>query len=166
MNAISLRRAAMAALLGLAAWAALGAIEKGATVYAKRNDTPLLSEPRPLAAPAGKAAFAEGLVIEDVSGNWLRVKAKRVSGWIFAGNVAEEKPKQAPGAGLTTLAASETDTAAAARPLTPAGDGYAVRHDAAEAKADVEWLDRQAGVVKPAAVEAYLRDNKKGEYAP
>jgi hypothetical protein len=142
------------------------AFEKGGKVYSKRNETPLLTEPRPLAAPAGRVGFAEALTIEEVSGAWLRVKAKKVAGWIFSGNVAEEVPKLAPPAGLTTVAASETTTAAAARPLSPAGDAYVDRHGASEAKADVEWLDREAAKVRAPEVETYLRENRKGEYRP
>jgi hypothetical protein len=161
-----LRRIAGVVFVGLAALLAVAAIEKGGKVYSKRNETPLLAEPKPLAAVVGKVAFAEVLAIEEIQGSWLKVKAKKVAGWIFTGNIAEDKPSQAPSAGLTTVSASDTNTAAAARPLAPAAEGYVARHNAGESKADVEWLDKTAGELKPAVIEAYLRDNKKGEYQP
>lgn len=161
-----LRRGALAGLLCLATFAGIAALEKGGKAFAKRNETPLLAEPRPLAAATGTVGFAEVLAIEEVRGSWLRVKAKKTAGWVFAGNVAADKPTTPPPAGLTTVAASETTTAAAARPLAPAAEGFADRHDAGKARADVEWLDRESARVTAAQVEAYLRDNQKGEYQP
>jgi len=162
----SIRRCGAAALAALALLAGLAAIEKGGTVYSKRNETSLRAEPSALAAPAGKAAFAESLKIEEIRGSWLRVKATKAAGWVFTGNVAEEKPTLAPPAGLTTVSASETDTVAAARPLAPAAEGFADRHDADQARADVEWIDAESARVKGEDVDGYLRDNQKGEYKP
>ena len=160
------RPVAAATLVALAALTSLAAYEKGGTAFAKRNETSLLAEPKPLAAVAGKTAFADPLKIEEVQGSWLRVKAAKASGWVFAGNVAEDKPTLPPPAGLTTVSASETDTVAAARPLAPAAEGFATRHDADKAKSDVEWLDAESAKVKGEAVETYLRENKKGEFKP
>lgn len=159
-----LRRLAGTVLVALAGLLAVAAIEKGGKVYAKRNDTPLLTEPRKLDSVAGKVAFAEVLTIEEINGTWLKVKARKVGGWIFQGNVAAQKPSQAPSEGLTTVAANETNTAAAARPLADAAEAYVTRHDAGESKADVEWLDATAAALDPAEIEAYLRNNRKGEY--
>lgn len=160
------RRCAAATIAALALLAGVAAYEKGGTAFSKRNETTLLAEPKPLAAVAGKTGFAESLKIEEVRGSWLRVKAAKAAGWVFTGNVAEEKPTLPPPAGLTTVSASETDTVAAARPLAPAAEGFASRHDAAKAKADVEWIDAESTKVKGEDVETWLRDNKKGEYKP
>jgi hypothetical protein len=160
------RRCAAVTIAAVALLAGVAAIEKGGTVFSKRNETSLRAEPSALAAPAGKAAFAEALKIEEVRGSWLRVKAAKSAGWVFTGNVAEEKPTLPPPAGLTTVSASETDTVAAARPLAPAAEGFADRHDADKAKADVEWLDAESAKVKGEAVESYLRESNKGEYKP
>ncbi|HEX9781165.1 MAG TPA: SH3 domain-containing protein [Opitutaceae bacterium] len=161
-----LRRAGALIIVALAVLSGLAALKKGDTVFSKRNETFLLSEPRPLAPSSAKVGFAEPLEVEEVRGNWLRVKAKKVKGWVFLGNVSEEKPRHAPAAGLTTVAASETNTVAAARPLAPAAEGFAARHDAGSAKADVEWLDAEAAKTLESEVVAYLRDHQKGEYAP
>lgn len=160
------RHCTAATLLALAVVAGTAAYQKGGTAFSKRNETTLRSEPSALAPAAGKAGFAESLKIDEVRGAWLRVKAAKSAGWVYSGNVAEDKPTLPPPAGLTTVSASETDTVAAARPLAPAAEGFAGRHDADKAKADVEWLDAESAKVKGDAVEAYLRDNKKGEYAP
>jgi len=167
MNTRRLPRPTAAAIVAaLALVAGVAAIEKGGTVFSKRNETSLRAEPSALAAASGKTGFAEPLKVEEVRGSWLRVKAAKAAGWVFTGNIAEEKPTLPPPAGLTTVSASETDTVAAARPLAPAAEGFAGRHDAGKVKEDVEWLDAESAKVKGEAVEAYLRDNKKGEYRP
>jgi hypothetical protein len=160
------RRLWLAGLICLAACAAGLAFEKGDKVFSKRNETPLLAEPKPLASAAGKAGFAEELKVEEVKGVWLRVKGAKASGWVFQGNVAEDKPAGTPPAGLTTLSASDTDTAAAARPLTAVAADYATRHDATNAAADMTWLETESAQVKAADVDDYLRENKKGEFQP
>jgi hypothetical protein len=159
----TLRTLAATGLLCAAA-ATAAAVETGGTVFSKRNETNLLAEPSPLAAPAGKAGFAEALKVTEVRGKWYSVKGKTGTGWVFAGNVAEEKPSRAPSAGSGAIEASETNTAAAARPLTEAGNDYAARHAGAEARADVEWVDAQAAKIPGTAVTAYMKANKKGEY--
>jgi hypothetical protein len=159
-------RLAVAGLVCLAASIGSAALKKGDTVFSKRNETNLLTEPKPLAPAAAKVGFAEPLKIEEVSGSWLRVKAGKGEGWVFVGNTAESKPSHAPPAGLTTVAASETNTVAAARPLAPAAEGFAERHSAGEAKADVEWLDATAAKLPESAIVSYLKDNGKGEFRP
>jgi hypothetical protein len=153
-------------LVCIAALAAGLAFEKGDKVWSKRNETPLLAEPKPLATAAGKAGFAEELKVEEVKGVWLRVKGAKASGWVFQGNVAEDKPAGTPPAGLTTLSASDTDTAAAARPLSAVATGFAERHNAKDAASDLDWLEKQSADVKAADVDEYLRENKKGEFQP
>jgi len=157
-------RIALASLLGLGAIALLTAFKKGDTVYTKKIETVLRADPRPLAAASATVAFGTGLEVQDATGPWLKVAAADASGWIFEGNVAGEKPVEAPSAGLTKVSADSTDTTAAARPLTEAGEAYASRHDSAAARADVEWVDAQSAVISEEDVVAYLRENQKGEY--
>lgn len=160
------RRVLVAGLLCAAALVVGLAFDKGDKVWSKRNETPLLQEPKPLAPPAGKAGFAEELRVVETRGVWLRVRGEKDSGWIFEGNVAEQKPEGTPPAGLTTLSASDTDTAAAARPLSAVGQDFAERHGAADAASDLSWLEEQSAAIKAADVDAYLRENRKGEYQP
>lgn len=169
MNSPAHRRSGSLAFCGLLALAApsLGlAYKKGDTAYAKRLETHLLAEPNALAAAAGKVPFAEALAITETRGAWLQVKTKTASGWVFEGNVAAEKPSLAPAAGLTTVDASATNTAAAARPLSEAATAYAGRHGATNARDDLDWLQTQAAKTTPTEVDSYLKTNKKGEYRP
>lgn len=158
------RRLGVALLACAAATVAPAALQKGGTAYSKRNETKLLAEPKPLATAVGKAAFAEPLKVLEVRGAWLNVKGKAATGWVFQGNLAEEKPSLAPPAGLTSVEANDTTTSAAARPLAPVANGFADRQGAGKARADVEWVEQQAAKVGPAAVNEYLRANKKGEF--
>lgn len=96
----------------------------------------------------GKADFAEPLSVLEVRGAWLQVKGRKATGWVFEGNLASEKPTRAPAATLTSIDASKTNTVAAARPLSDAGTAYASRHSAANAGADLDWLEAQAAKVK------------------
>lgn len=142
----------------------LSAFKKGDSAYSKKIDTPLLTEPKPLAATSAKVGFAVKLDIDEVRGPWLHVTTKDANGWIFQGNVTETKPTAAPSAGLTTVSADSTDTVAAARPLAEAAEGYSSRHGDGKAKEDVEWVDAQSAETTEDEVVAYLRDNEKGEY--
>ncbi|HRE82772.1 MAG TPA: hypothetical protein PLN52_17135 [Opitutaceae bacterium] len=151
-------------LLCLGVTSGVFAFKKGDTAYAKRADTSLLAEPNALAASAGKAGFAEALNVIEVRGAWLQVKGKTSRGWIFQGNVDDDKPTLAPAAGLTSLDASSTNTVAAARPLSEAGSAYASRHQAGNARDDLNWLEATAAKTKSTDVDAYLKTNKKGEY--
>jgi len=135
-------------------------------VWSKHLTTNLLTEPRPLAAVQTTVSFAEKLTIREVQGSWLRVKTKSAEGWIFQGNVAEQKPEIAPAAGLTQIDASATNTVAAARPLTPAANDYAARRGQQSSQADIDWIDQQASLLTADAVIAWMSANQKGEYQP
>ncbi len=156
----------LAVLLCSAATATLAAWNIGGTAYSKRNETLLLAEPKPLAAALGRAGFAEPLKVVEVRGTWLNVQGKSATGWVFSGNVADEKPTLAPPAGLTTVEASSTATSAAARPLGPVASGYAERHGARSPAADLDWLEGQVAEVPPIVVTTYMRTHQKGDYQP
>lgn len=142
------------------------AFEKGDKVWTKQYETALLAEPKPLATVETTVGFAEKLKIKEVQGAWLRVKGDEAEGWVFQGNIASEKPEIAPGAGLTTIDASQTDTVAAARPLSPAAQGYAERHGAFDAQSDIDWIDAQAALITGDEVVAWMSANQLGEYQP
>jgi hypothetical protein len=158
--------ASLALLLAMAASTVLAEFKKGQKVWSKHVETNLLSEPRPLAAPQSTVGFAEKLSVLDTQGAWLRVKSKSGEGWVFQGNVAGDKPSLAPAAGLTRVEASETNTVAAARPLTPAAADYAQRHGQQDAQADIDWIDLEASRVTTGELVAYMSANRKGEYQP
>lgn len=157
-------RSLTALLFFLAAAAALcAAFSAGGTAYTKRFETALLSEPKMLAAPVTKVPYARKLAIQEVQGAWLRVSDGKKSGWVFAGNVAEQKPSETRGLDGLPLAASETSASTAARPLTPASEGYSERHGLASAAEDFNWLQEQ-GAVSEEDLQAFLREQKKGEF--
>lgn len=160
-------RALILILASLVVTAASAAgFEEGDKVWTKQYETALLAEPKPLAAVESTVGFAEKMKIKEVQGAWLRVKGDGAEGWVFQGNVASEKPEIAPGAGLTTVEASQTDTVAAARPLSPAAQGYAERHGAFDAQSDIDWIDAQAALITGDELVAWMSANQLGEYQP
>ena len=150
----------------LSAAQAIADFRKGQNVWSKHLETNLLSEPGPLAGTQATVGFAEKLSIKEVQGTWLRVKSKSGEGWVFLGNVSGEKPKLTPSAGLTQVEASQTNTVAAARSLTPAAKDYAERHGQQDAQADIDWIDLESSNVTAEALVAWMSTNRKGEYQP
>lgn len=140
--------------------------EQGDKAWSKHHETALLAEPRPLAPVVSTIGFAEKLKVREIQGAWLRVESNAGEGWVFQGNVASEKPELAPGAGFTTVDAAQTDTVAAARPLAPAAQGYAERHGATDAQADIDWIDAEAAQLTAEELVAYMSKEQKGEYQP
>jgi hypothetical protein len=139
-------------------------LKKGKKVWSKHYETVLLTEPSPLAPASATVGFAEKLSIREVQGTWLRVKSGKAKGWVFQGNVATEKPSHAPGAGLTTIDASQTDSVAAARPLSPAAEGYAERRGEEGAQSDIKWLDEQADTITYNDLIVFMHEKQLGEY--
>jgi hypothetical protein len=150
---------------GLLAFSAK-AFEKGDKVWSKHYETALLAEPRPLAATVASVGFGEQLKVKEVQGVWLRIKAGSAEGWVFQGNVASEEPEITPSVGMTQIAAAQTDTVAAARPLAPAAQGYAERHGESEAQADIDWVDQQAALLRHEELVAWMSEQQLGEYQP
>lgn len=147
-----------------AATTAGAALTTGGTAYTKRFKTTLLAEPSPLAAAAGELALGRKLTIDEVRGKWLRISAGSLTGWVFSGNLSETKPAESKGLDGLPVAASQTTATAAARPLTPAADGYAARRDLTNARDELNWLLAQCGAITPAEVETFLQEKKKGEF--
>ncbi len=152
------------AVSALTAASALGAFTRGGNAYTKRVETVLRAEPRSLAEPVARLGYARTVKIEEVKGPWLRVREGEQAGWVFSGNLAEEKPSEDRGVDGLPLAASQTTATAAARPLTPAAKDYAERKGATNAPADLEWLGEQSAAVTADAVQAFLESEKKGEF--
>jgi len=153
-------------VLALLCMPVLLAYESGGTAYTKKLETALLDEPKPLAHPAAKIGYAVELTVEQVNGSWLLVSAGANRGWVFAGNVAEKKPMANPKTDFLPSTASETTASVAARPLDEVAQNYGEQKGLGEAKADVEWVERQSGRVNGAAVTEFLQAKKLGEYQP
>ena len=167
MNTYSpLRLLALAALAGALTTAVVAEPKAGGTVYSKRNGVQLFAAPNSQSDVVGTVGFAEALKVAELnpSGKWLNVTAPGGSGWVFAGFTAEKKPEAEKTAGIGSVDASESTTAAAARPLSPEAEQYAARHGKVEAGQDVDWVEAEAHKVAPQIVAAYMKENKKGEY--
>jgi hypothetical protein len=143
---------------------ALLAYDVGDKAYTKKRETNLLDAPQALAHPVAKIDFAAELNVEQVNGAWLFVSAGDDRGWVFAGNVAEKKPSVDHKTDFLPSSASETTASIAARPLDEVAKNYGDQKGLGEAKADVEWVERQSAQVDDAAVTAYLQSKKLGEY--
>ena len=154
----------LAAILLSTAAGAYAAITAGGTAYTKHLKTTLLAEPSPLAAPAGELAFARKLAITEVRGKWVRVSDGPAAGWVFVGNLTEEKPSETKGLDGLPVAASQTTATAAARPLTPAANDYADRRNLVDARRDLDWLNAQCHAVHDEAVKEFLQQGRKGEF--
>ncbi len=155
----------VAALVLLTATAGLSAaFSPGGAAYTKRVETALLSEPKMLATPTTRLPYATKLKVEQIQGAWLRVSDGKKSGWVFGGNLANEKPSETRGLDGLPLAASQTSAATAARPLMPASEQYSGRHGLQSAAADLTWLEQQRASISPEQVQAFLKSHKKGEY--
>jgi hypothetical protein len=148
-------------VLAVPAWAAFTV---GGKAFTKRVSTDLLAEPKALSPAAAHVGFGQKLKVDEVKGMWLRVEQGASKGWVFAGNLSEDKPSDTKGMDGTPLAASQTSATAAARPLAPAAEEYGDRKGLAEAKADVIWMEGEGDAIKPDQVDAFLQQNKKGEF--
>lgn len=144
--------------------ALFAAFVAGGAAYTKRIETALLSEPKALATPVSRVGFAKKLKVETVQGAWVRVTEGRNAGWVFSGNIAEEKPADNKGADGISMGASKTSATAAARPLTEAGEEYAKRKNLGSAAEDLDWMLKQCGDLSDHEVDQYLEEKKKGEF--
>jgi hypothetical protein len=136
----------------------------GGAAYTKRVDTALLADPSPLAQAVGHVGFAQKLAVDEVKGVWLRVRGGPAAGWVFAGNVAAQKPSENKGADGLPIEAAETSATAAARPLAPAANDFAQRRNLGQAREDLDWLIQFDGSITPADISAYMQEHKKGEF--
>ncbi len=112
---------------------------------------------------AAKLGYGKTCAIDGGQGPWLYGREAGGTGWVFAGNVSETKSEEGKGLDLP-LAASETSATAAARPLTPAASDYAKSRKLTNARADLEWLLSSCAALTSEEVDAFLQEQKKGEY--
>jgi uncharacterized protein YgiM (DUF1202 family) len=140
------------------------ALTPGGTAYTKKYETNLLAEPAPLAAVTGKVSLGRALKVSEARGAWYKVADGATVGWVFGGNLTDTKPDQSKGLDGLGLQASQTSATAAARPLTPAANEYSDAHNLGHARDDLNWLLDQCKLINPAQVDAFLKEQKKGEY--
>ena len=140
------------------------AFEKGKAAYTKRSETALLEEPKPLAKSLATLPLGAAVNIVELGGHWAKVSRDKDTGWIYLGNLGEQKPAQDHSIEGLPTSASETTASIAARPLDKVAKDYASQKGLYEAAADVTWLEQQTGALDEAAVIAYLKAQKKGEF--
>ena len=151
-------------LAGLLAVSAYAAFEAGNFAYTKKLETTLLAEPKPLAESTGKIALGHQVKVEEVKGAWLRVSEGAVSGWVYAGNLAETKPDESSKFDGVALMASKTTATTAARPLDDAVVAYADQRKLGDARGDLEWMMQTCTEITEETVTEFLQEQKKGEY--
>ena len=142
------------------------ALEAGGSAFTKKQSPPLLAAAQRDAASTGTLPWGTKVKIVALQGLWAQVATDTKKGWVFAGNLAADKPPAENKSDLLPATASDTTAATAARPLSQAAKDYANRKDQASSAADVEWMEAAADAVTAADVQAYMRENKKGDYAP
>ncbi len=150
--------------VGLLALPATAALAPGGTAYTKRASTELLAQPSAAAEVVATVGYGRKLAITAAQGAWLNVQDGRKAGWVFKGNIAEQKIAETKGADGLPFEASETSASAAARPLAEEASSYADSKGLGEAKEDVLWLEQATAQFTPAEVTAYLQAHKKGEF--
>jgi hypothetical protein len=143
---------------------AMAAFASGGAAFTKRVKTDLLTDPKPFAPVCAQVGYARKLKIDQVRGLWLHVQDGANAGWVFSGNVAEEKPSDTKGMDGLPIAASKTSATAAARPLAPAAEEYGDRKGLAQATSDVLWLEGASDAIKSDQVDDFLKVNQKGEF--
>jgi hypothetical protein len=138
--------------------------ESGKVAFTKHYQTDLLMDPQPLAEAVATIPFATEVQISQLQGKWANVTAGTNAGWIYLGNLAEEKPSEDSGiAGLQT-SASATTASVAARPLDNVTSQYANQEGLGAAAADVRWLESESDRIGTNAVMGFLKRNRKGEF--
>lgn len=138
--------------------------EAGKTAFTTHYQTALLEEPQPLAAPVTNLPFATSVNITTLQGHWAQVSSANGNGWIYVGNLAEEKPVENNSTVGLQTSASATTASVAARPLDNVTTQYAEQEGLGKAADDVKWLESQSDAISNSVVIDYLKTNKKGEY--
>lgn len=140
------------------------AFEAGKPAFTKHYETALLEEPQPLAKSVATLPFAASVKITTLQDKWAQVSSDNGSGWVYLGNLAEDKPDKDYGIQGLSTGASATTASVAARPLGEEARNYADQKGLKEAAADVEWLEKHADNINGKVVVEYLNANKKGEF--
>lgn len=158
------RAVRLALLFGLLGVGGLIAFEAGGFAYTKRVETVLYSQPHSDTPVSGRLGFKRKVKVDEVRGPWLRVSDGPASGWVYFGNMSLTPIAEVKGSDGLPLTASQTTASAAARPLTPEANAYAVRKSYGQARVDLDWLQAQDKTIQEPDVVAYLRAQKRGEY--
>ena len=129
-----------------------GGFDAGNTVFTKRYETDLLTNPQPLAGTVATLPFAASVTIVSLQGKWANVSTTNGMGWVYLGNLADEKPAEDNSIQGLQTSASATTASVAARPLDNVTAQYVQQEGLGQAAADMRWLERQSSAIGKAAV--------------
>lgn len=120
----------------------------------------LTEEPKSLSKPVAEVKYGEAVTVQQKQGDWWNVKPDgKAAGWITKSAVARTKTALEAGASGDT-GVSESEQAAAYRPLSPEAEAAYRKESAASATgyAAVDKLDRNpACEVSDAQVKAFMK---------
>ena len=153
-----------ASLLALACTAS-AALAPGGTGYTKKASTDLLASGERSAKVVATLPMSTKVKIVAQSDRWLQVESPSGKGWIYSGNLSEDKPAVERQGSFAAVSAQEATASIATRPLDAQAREYAKRQGKGDAASDIIWMERQADSVSAAQVTAYLKSAKKGEFA-
>lgn len=153
-----------ASLLVLACTAS-AELAPGGSGYTKKASVEVLSSAERSAKVVTTLPISTKVKIVGQSGRWLQVESSAAKGWIYSGNLSEDKPATERQGSFGLVSAQEATTSIAARPLNEQARAYAQRQGKGDAASDIIWMERQADSVTSAQVTAYLKSAKKGEFA-
>jgi hypothetical protein len=137
----------------------------GGTGYTKKASTDLLAGAERSAKVVATLPISTKVKIVAQSDRWLQVESSAGKGWIYSGNLSEDKPAVERQGSLVAVSADNATAAIATRPLDAQARAYAQRQGKGDAASDILWMERQADSVTAAQVNAYLKSAKKGEFA-
>ena len=149
---------------GLLGAALVVGFEAGKPAYTKRYETAVLKEPQAMADTIATLPFSTKVKIESLQGKWASVTTTNGAGWIYQGNLSEDKPFEDTSIKGLHAAAGDTTASVAARPLDEVTKDYANQKGLNAAANDILWLEATTDKIDDKAVTQYLKDGKKGEY--
>jgi len=142
----------------------LAGFEAGKPAFTKKFETAVLKDPRPMAESIATLPYAAPVKITGLQGKWANVSTANGPGWIYLGNLSEEKPAADHSVDWLRAGANETTASVAARPLDNVTKEYASQNGMTSAADDLQWLQTESDKIDKKTVQDYLKTNKKGEY--
>ncbi|MDX2227467.1 MAG: SH3 domain-containing protein [Verrucomicrobiae bacterium] len=137
-----------------------------ATLYSKKPDLALYAEKSNASAVTGKIAFQEKVKVLATEGRWVKVGSSNgKSGWVYSGNLSDDKPPDENKNDFNTGNAGDVSTATAARGIDETSKQYASRNHVGNAVELVEWMESFNDKISTTEVVQYMKDHKLGEYA-
>jgi len=151
-------------LIGSLAALLVVGFEAGKTAYTKHYETAVLKDPQPMAPSIATLPYAVQVKITSLQGRWANITTTNGDGWIYLGNLSEDKPAADHSVDWLRASADETTASVAARPLDNVTKEYAGQKGMNSAADDLQWLQTQGDKLDKKTVADYLKASRKGEY--